>query len=408
MTPAGRCPYLGLAGNRNHQFAVASPRHRCYVRHQAERIGCNYQAAHCLTSAYRRCPRLTAEAERHLAQESEPAPSPPPPGSSMRAIFEPARLAEPSPRAGAAGRYTDLVPAPTRRAKRPRRTITWTEGAVVSLGIAILLACSFIGYALLYRRQVGPGMAAGPLLAEGAGPTAAEARPTPIELEPISVEEGATSAQERPTLVPTFTPTPTPTPTRVTPTPDNEPPTPIPEPTLPVPTPVGRLPAASPPTRLVIDKIGLDIPVVPVGIKTINERGKPKRVWADVPNAGAFHETSAYPGHPGNTVINGHRDIQGAVFRQLDRVEQGDEIVVYASDVAYPYQVTEVLVVPETFASAEQRTENLRLISYLPEERLTLITCTPVGLATHRLLVIARPLDQVPPQMPEAGSTAQP
>jgi sortase A len=131
-------------------------------------------------------------------------------------------------------------------------------------------------------------------------------------------------------------------------------------------------------------------------------------IWADVPNAGGFHQTSAYPGHPGNTVINGHRDIQGSVFRRLDKVKAGDEILIYVGEVVYPYQVSETLVVPETFASPAQRADNLKLIGNMPEERLTLITCTPVGLATHRLLVIARPPDQVAPQMPEAGQSTQP
>jgi sortase (surface protein transpeptidase) len=44
----------------------------------------------------------------------------------------------------------------------------------------------------------------------------------------------------------------------------------------------------------------------------------------------------------------------------------------------------------------------------MPDERLTLITCTPVGLATHRLLVIARPPGQIAPQMPEAGQGSEP
>ena len=128
----------------------------------------------------------------------------------------------------------------------------------------------------------------------------------------------------------------------------------------------------------------------------------------EVPNAAAFHQTTAYPGNPGNTVINGHRDIFSAVFRHLDKVALGDEIFLYVGDVAYPYTVTETLIVPETFASANQRAENLRLIGYMPEERLTLITCTPVGLATHRLLIIAKPTEGVMPEMPEAGSESGP
>jgi LPXTG-site transpeptidase (sortase) family protein len=158
----------------------------------------------------------------------------------------------------------------------------------------------------------------------------------------------------------------------------------------------------------VIPKIELDIPVLPVGIRTVRSGGKPKVVWDDVPDAGGFHETSAYPGNVGNTVINGHRDIQGSVFRHLDEVRAGDQIMLYVGNTPYPYLITERLIVPEVFASAEQRVENLRLIGTMPEERLTLITCTPVGLATHRLVVIAQPSALISPQMPQAGSETDP
>ena len=156
-------------------------------------------------------------------------------------------------------------------------------------------------------------------------------------------------------------------------------------------TPLTRLPSDSPPTRLAIPAISLDIPVITVGVKTVRDIGGSRVVCADVPNAAPFHQTSAYPGNPGNTVLNGHRDVLGSVFRNLNKLEVGDEIMIYAGDLEYPYYVAETLVVPEAFASAKQREANLRLIGYMPEERLTLITCTPIGLATHHLLVIAKP-----------------
>jgi sortase A len=255
----------------------------------------------------------------------------------------------------------------------------------MGLGVAILLSACFIGYIVVYRLRVGPGMVA---VTQVAG-----------------VPEHVT-AEVLPTLAPTFTPAPSPTIPVATAL--DQLPTPIPEPTLPMPTAVIRPPSASPPTQLVIPRIALDIPVLPVGVKTIREGSGSRVVWADVPNAGGFHHTSAYPGNPGNTVINGHRDIQGAVFRHLDRVQHGDEIILYVGTTVYPYRVTETLVVPETFASAEQRAANVRLIGYMPEERLTLVTCTPVGLATHRLLVIARPPEPHVPEMPEAGQNTQP
>ncbi len=237
----------------------------------------------------------------------------------------------------------------------------------MGLGVSLAAACLFAGLVVVYRLKVGPGMSAAPEVAAG--------------------------SKGLPTLVPTFTPIVTVvasapvtstmplmgTEQAVTPA--------VPTPAV----PSSRPPATSPPTRLVIPKIGLDIPVLSVGTKTTQASGKTRTVWADVPNAGGFHETSAYPGNTGNTVINGHRDILGAVFRHLDAVAVGDEITLYVGEVAYPYRVVEVLVVPEVFASASQRAENLRLIGYMPEERLTLVTCTPVALATHRLLVIAWP-----------------
>jgi sortase A len=364
---AGRCPHLGLDGNRHQVVVVSNPRHRCYLHSQPERIGSAHQAEVCLTSGYRRCRRLRAAATADITTSTA------------------ASTATPVPDVPAAPRYTELHKSRPER-KRARRRWSATELIVAVLTMAILLACSFVGYVIAYRVQIGSGMGAPP---------------------PVAQAPESSAVIPLPTLVPTFTPTPMPTamqPAPETSTPQADatatapsPPTPIPEPSLTFPTPTIRQPSNSPPTRLSIAKISLDIPVVPVGVKTINDVGGSRVVWADVPNAGAFHNTSAYPGNPGNTVINGHRDILGSVFRDLNKVEVGDEIKVYVDEVEYPYVVTERLIVPEAFASARQREENLRLIGYMPEERLTLITCTPIGLATHRLLVIAKPPESAAP-----------
>jgi sortase A len=363
-----------MAGNRHQVFLVASSRHRCHLRGQPERIGADHQSAVCLTTAYRRCPRLLVDAPGSARPAWIADPSAAPYGG-QRSLALTSSPAAPRPGAtGPAARYTDLRAPAARQQGKPRHRWTLTEVVVLGLGLAILLACSFIGYVGVYRLRVSPGMAA-----------------------PLSIAEAPTltPVEELPTLVPTFTPLPSPTPPLEIE--EVEPLTPIPEPTLLLPSPARRPPATSPPTRLVIDKIGIDIPVVTVGYKTVTERGTHRVVWDDVPNAGGFHQGSAYPGNPGNTVINGHRDIQGAVFRHLDWVTVGDEIVVYVGEAAYHYTVTETLVVPEAFASSEQRAENLKLIGYIPEERLTLVTCTPVALATHRLVVIAKPADEGAP-----------
>ena len=362
------CPYLGLDGNRHQVLSEPTPRHRCHKSAQPERVGASYQAQVCLGLAYFRCPRLVP---------SEPqVPSPKVPSAGF------ARGTQAAQDATAALARQAKVATPRSAGQGIRRPVTLTEMVAIGLGISLLSACLFVGLAILYRLQVGPGMNAAPEVA--AGPNLS---PTLVPtFTPVITTLPAPDATGSPATAATLTATlaitdPATLPTLVT---------------LPA-----RPPAASPPTRLVIPKISLDIPVLTVGTRTTQSSGKSRTVWADVPNAGGFHQTSAYPGNIGNTVINGHRDILGAVFRHLDLVEVGDEITLYVGDVAYPYRVVEILVVPEVFASASQRAENQRLIGYMPEERLTLVTCTPVALATHRLLVIARPaLPSEPPNSP--------
>lgn len=344
------CPHLGLQGDRHQVFLVPNPRHRCHVAGQPERVAEAHQGATCLTSSYRRCPRL--------AKARTPA------GAALTGVPAAAR--------DLPARYPNLRAMPQ---KRPaRRPVTMIEVMVLGLVTSIVMAGCFVGYVMVHRMQVGPGMQA-----VAAVVTAPMVAAQSVTAEPSPTSEPALASTAPPataTLVPPLAP-----------------PTSIPEPDLPANAPANWPPAQSPPTRLTIARIGLDVPVLTVTTKVVQQGGRAREVWGDVPNAGGFHYTSAYPGNAGNTVINGHRDIQGGVFRHLDRVAVGDEIVLYVGDVAYAYQVTEILVVPETFASAAQQAENLRLIGPMPEERLTLVTCTPVGLATHRLLVIARPAE---------------
>ena len=366
---AGLCPYLGLDDNPNDVLLAASQNHRCYVRRRPERVGNGHQVAVCLTSSYRRCPRLLSVARRHERQAAQPA--------------EPARA---------------RVRAPRRRASRPKgitsRRLTFTEVLVATLAAGIVLSFAFVGYAAFYRSRVGPGLAAATAVMQDGVVPGAELPPT---WPPVLPTSPPTAVSELAEPTPAFEQT---VPVAVTEQAEpgataviSEPLAAGPTPLLPTATVAARPPAGSPPTRLVIPAIDLDIPVSPVQVVQVGDGARARAVWGALPDAGGFHYTSAYPGNPGNTVINGHRDIQGAVFRHLDQVEVGDAIGLYVGETAYPYVATDILVVPETFASAKQRAENLRLIGTMPEERLTLITCTPVGLATHRLLVIAEPVD---------------
>ena len=93
---------------------------------------------------------------------------------------------------------------------------------------------------------------------------------------------------------------------------------------------------------------------------------------------------TAYIGEQGNCVIAGHRNYTfGKFFNRLDEVKKGDLIYVDTRTGTKEYAVTEIKVVEPTEVSVLEDTG---------VEQLTLYTCTPIYVATHRLVIIARPL----------------
>lgn len=91
---------------------------------------------------------------------------------------------------------------------------------------------------------------------------------------------------------------------------------------------------------------------------------------------------TAGAGQVGNFCLMGHRMKRyGSLFNRLGEVQIGDTIRVSAGDSIYEYIVDEI----ETISPSE-------LSAYIgvSEEgcRITLITCTPTGVGSHRLLVI--------------------
>jgi sortase A len=158
---------------------------------------------------------------------------------------------------------------------------------------------------------------------------------------------------------------------------------------LAAPTPVVDLE----PRRLVVPAIGLDTGVVTVGWEARAVDGVDQgSVWQIASHAAGFHLDSAPPGRGGNTVLSGHNNIEGSVFRHLHELEPFDWIYLFAGGRRFAYLVEENFVVAEAQASPEQRVENLRWIGTTPDERLTLVSCYPPWSNTHRTIVLARPI----------------
>ncbi len=171
----------------------------------------------------------------------------------------------------------------------------------------------------------------------------------------------------------------------------NSPTRPVAPPASPVDLSVPPPPAGDPPTRLVIPKINVDTPVIEVSWRIIEENGRRYSEWDVADNVAGWHHGSAYPGNVGNTVISGHHNIKGEVFRNLVDLEAGDAVYLYVGDQVYPYIVTEKHILREKGMPDEVRIQNARWIARTTDQRVTLVTCWPYTNNTHRVIVVARP-----------------
>ncbi len=161
---------------------------------------------------------------------------------------------------------------------------------------------------------------------------------------------------------------------------------------MPSPTPTAT-PIHRPPTRIVSVAIELDAPVVAMGWTTVEYNGEQVAEW-DVPkDAVGWHVNSASAGQPGNTVLSGHHNIEGKVFRYVVNLQVGDEIVLYAGDRAFAYTVTEKYILKEASMPWAVRQKNAQWIAPTADERLTLVTCWPYEWPgnTHRVIIVAKP-----------------
>lgn len=150
------------------------------------------------------------------------------------------------------------------------------------------------------------------------------------------------------------------------------------------------------PDRLVMPTIDVDIPVVELGWSTNkSSSGTIFSEWDVAEYAAGWHKNSAPLNdaeiNGGNVVMSGHNNILGAVFRELDQLKRNDEITIWSGNDTFSYKVDKVLIVPEKFATDEQRLANAAWIGPFDDNRLTLVSCWPRDDNTHRIIVVAHP-----------------
>jgi LPXTG-site transpeptidase (sortase) family protein len=148
------------------------------------------------------------------------------------------------------------------------------------------------------------------------------------------------------------------------------------------------------PDRIVIPAIKLDAPAVPAKLKDIQFQGKSYQQWVapDSFSAG-WLSTSASLGLPGNTVFSGHNNLFGEVFGHLQDLRAGDLILAYSGGTQFAYVVVLKMILPERFEPLAVRLSNAAWIQASTDERLTLVTCWPYESNTHRLIIVAKPIN---------------
>jgi sortase A len=165
------------------------------------------------------------------------------------------------------------------------------------------------------------------------------------------------------TPMPTATPTSTPSPTA----------TPLP------------LPA----TRLSIPAIGLNTSVVES--YPIQQRDG-SFIWDPANYAAGHYNSSGNPGGGRNIVFNGHNNIAGEVFRDLNKLVPGDEIILLTDAGEFHYQVQQKVIIPYVGNEAEANLQIGALSAPQSSEMVTLISCWPYYTFTSRIVVVAVPL----------------
>lgn len=114
-------------------------------------------------------------------------------------------------------------------------------------------------------------------------------------------------------------------------------------------------------------------------------------------------ETSSLPvgGASTHAAISGHRGLPSAkLFTELDKMQLGDIFYVRVLKETFAYQVDQILtVLPE-------ETEALAIEP--GADYMTLVTCTPYGINSHRLLVRAHAIPYLPSMEGEVGVMGNP
>lgn len=129
------------------------------------------------------------------------------------------------------------------------------------------------------------------------------------------------------------------------------------------------------PTSAPQQAIRIQIPAIKVDAPVVQGDS-----WEQLKKGVAQHAGTPNPGETGNIVLSGHNDVFGEVFRDLDRLVPGDQVILLTNQRRYVYVISGTQLVEPTAVEVMAPTNDMRV---------TLISCHPYLVDIHRIIVTA-------------------
>ncbi len=121
--------------------------------------------------------------------------------------------------------------------------------------------------------------------------------------------------------------------------------------------------------------IRIQIPAINVDAPIVQGDG-----WEQLKKGVGQHLGSPNPGQVGNMVLSAHNDVYGEIFRYLDQLQPGDEIIVFTQQRQYTYVISGTQVVEPT---------QVEVMAQTSTPTTTLISCYPYLKDDQRIVVFA-------------------
>jgi len=130
------------------------------------------------------------------------------------------------------------------------------------------------------------------------------------------------------------------------------------------------------PTAAPDQAIRIQIPAINIDAPVVQGDG-----WEQLKKGVGQNVGSADPGQNGNMILSAHNDVYGELFRNLDKLAPGDQVVLYTQQRQYVYVVDRTAVVEPTAVEVMASTGS---------PTVTLISCYPYLVDKQRIVVFAR------------------